>query len=91
MKKKTKRKQPKPESWRLPKTYKSPKPDKNDVVTRTSGEPTLYPLKRFEGDNSLTADAIRVCCDCGLSHLYVHNVFRSPDGNWYLQIRPYRL
>jgi hypothetical protein len=55
------------------------------------GEPTLRRLRRFANDQALRAEYLTECCGCGLTHLYTLEVFTSPDGEWFIAKRPYRV
>lgn len=77
------------EKWRLPKTFKVAK-EKKGLIQRQDGEPRFYELVKHANDRSLTTDTIVACCDCGLTHNHVYNVFVG-KGTWYLGIRAYRL
>lgn len=55
------------------------------------GEPNTVLLTRFETDMSLRASIDNACCDCGLRHLMVFEVFRDAAGRFYLNKRTYRI
>lgn len=78
------------EKWRLPKTFKVAK-EKKGMIQRQDGEPRFYELAKHVNDRTLTANTIVACCDCGLEHNHVYNVFRVSKGTWYLGVRSYRL
>jgi hypothetical protein len=64
---------------------------KKGVQWNHDGTPTLLPLKRHPNDRSLRAEQENYCCDCGLRHVYCYEVFRTPDGNFFLAKRAYRV
>ena len=78
------------EQWRLPKAFK-PDSEVNERRYRHDGEPRLYDLVKHVNDRSLSTDTYIECCDCGLTHHYTYNVMKTPDGNWYLMMRAYRV
>ena len=78
------------EQWRLPKTFKTAKVV-NGSIQRHDGEPRLYELVKHLGDRTLSVDTFIECCDCGLNHHHTFNVLTTPDGNWYLVHRAYRV
>lgn len=56
-----------------------------------NGEPVLFDLDHFEGDESLRGDVFWSCCDCGLRHHHVYEVrqtLRSKEA--YMVVRSYR-
>jgi len=55
------------------------------------GEPHTLELTRFETDMSLRATLDNACCDCGLRHLMVFEVFKDARGRFYLNKRAYRI
>ena len=56
------------------------------------GEACMIALKRFENDKALRGRIWNSCCDCGLEHLYVYEVFPDPTRRsvWWLNKRAYR-
>ena len=78
------------EQWKLPKTFKV-EPIVNDSRQRSDGEPRFLVLTKHGNDRSLSTQEFSKCCDCGLTHLYTYNVIKTPDGNWYLVKRAYRI
>ena len=83
-------KKKKRERWRLPKTFKVAK-TKKGVVQRHDGEPRFFELVKHANDQTLTCNTVVACCDCGLKHNYVYNIFKVSKGTWYLGVRAYRL
>lgn len=55
------------------------------------GTPTLIPLKRHPNDRTLRGEQENYCCDCGLRHVYCYEVFRAPQGQFFLTKRAYRI
>ena len=55
------------------------------------GEPTMIALRRFGNDQSLRGRVWNSCCNCGMEHLYVFEVFPDPKRPdvWWLNKRPY--
>lgn len=68
-------------------------PAKYDGKVRAmrEGEPNTIPLTRYETDMSLRGHIDNACCDCGLRHLIVFEVFRDAAGRFYLNKRTYRI
>lgn len=77
------------EKWRLPKTFKIAKAKKG-LIQRHDGEPQFFELTKHANDRGLTTNTIVACCDCGLTHNYVYNIFKA-KRTWYLGVRAYRL
>lgn len=68
------------EQWRLPKEF-IPDSISDELRQRYDGEPCIYTLVKHGNDRTLVTD--------GLTHHRTFNVFKTPDGNWYLMIRSY--
>ena len=72
-----------------------PKPKKLNrkygVTWNADGDATVIPLKRQLNDRSVRGSIHSSCCDCGLTHLYAFEVFRGPDGDYFLTKRAYRV
>jgi len=56
---------------------------------KLDGQPTKVSLTRFDGDAALRGGCWTVCCDCGLTHLVVYELY-CEDGDWTLITRDYR-
>lgn len=78
-------------AWSLPKTFVEAAADKNGDVQRFDGEPRFLPLAKHENDRSLCTSSYGRCCGCGLEHHYTYNVIKTPDGEWYVVVRAYRV
>ena len=76
--------------WKLPAEFKEATL-RDGSIQRHDGEPRLYELTRFSNDRTLHVDTYIECCDCSLTHHYLYNVLKTPDGKWYLQARAYRV
>ena len=78
------------EQWRLPKTFEPAK-----VIEAyqqfCDGEPDALSLIKYTNDNTLSTHEYIKCCDCGLAHLRIYNVIKTPDGRWYIKVRSYRV
>lgn len=77
----------------LQKLVPAPEPliDKNGTQTHRNGEPHQIFLQRWENDWSLRGAERCCCCDCGLEHFYVYEIYKMGDDSWWLNKRPYRL
>ena len=75
--------------WWPPKAER-PKHQGRTRVNR-EGEPITVQLKRFLPDNSMRCVIDNGCCDCGLRHHLIFEVFRDAKGDWYLNKRAYRI
>ena len=64
---------------------------KRNVRTMRDGEPNTLELHRYNTDRTLRTSVDNSCCDCGLRHLLVFEVFRDPTGKFFLNKRAYRL
>jgi len=79
------------EAWRLPKIQKHNKVDEYGMIQRRDGEPRIHKLTLWSNDRTLCTDSVVTCCDCGLTHNMTYNVLKTPDGDWHLLIRAYRI
>lgn len=52
------------------------------------GEPSIVPMARYRNDNTIRGHEWSVCCDCGLRHIHVYEVFRIKEG-YFLGVRSY--
>ena len=55
------------------------------------GDAFVISLKRQRNDRSVRGAEHNTCCDCGLTHLNLYEVFQGPTGNYFLTKRAYRL
>ena len=78
------------EQWRLPKEFKT-EPIVDGCRQRSDEEPRILDLVKHASDRSLSTQEFNKCCDCGLIHLHTYNVIKTPDGNWFLVKRAYRI
>lgn len=66
-----------------------PQQAENPSISLEAGEGYIMDLRRWPNDKSLGAHWWNRCCECGFRHVFIFNVFRSLDGNWCLQVKPY--
>ena len=57
----------------------------------SDGDCTLIPLVRQQNDRSVRGAVTNTCCDCGLTHIYLFEVFRGPNGDFFLNKRAHRV
>lgn len=74
--------------WPPPRTKPS---KKHGVRVMSEGEPNTLELLRFDTDMALRTSVDNACCDCGLRHLLVFEVFRDHTGRFFLNKRAYRI
>ena len=72
-----------------------PAPKKLKVVRglqhNEDGDCSVIPLQRQSGDRTIRGLLRNTCCDCGLTHVQLFEVFRTPAGDYYLNKRSYRI
>ena len=85
MKKKTKKKRI--PAWPGPPL--EPEYTKENAHHLANGEARLLNLYRSTNDRGLHAHEWILCCSCGLRHLYTFEVFRSPEGRYFMNMRSF--
>ena len=78
------------EAWRLPKTTKRETLPDGGVSIR-DGEPRMHRLTKWDNDETLRTDVFISCCGCGLTHHNTYNVVKTPNGDWWLNLRSYAI
>lgn len=76
--------------WPGPETkplYRGKPIDSNRIVR--DGEPLIFDLEKFPTNEALTVEEWSVCCDCGLRHLIIYEVFEH-NGRFHLALRCFR-
>ena len=72
-----------------------PKPKKLNrkygMTQNADGDASIIRLRRQRNDKSVRGSEHCACCDCGLTHLILFEVFRGPDSEYYLTKRSYSI
>jgi hypothetical protein len=53
-------------------------------------EPATMGLRKYGNDRAMKAREMVCCCDCGLSHTMIYEVFQGQKGHFWISVRAIR-